>query len=139
MDYRALCAASAFIFATHASAAEDVGRNGQELFVRYCASCHGATGKGDGPVAKSLAVEVPDLTHFAQRHNAFFDRELVERIIDGRHVIGSHGTRTMPVWGEDLAKAQVGNPDAERGTRLVISRIADYLWTLQRPAAQTRD
>ena len=57
---------------------------------------------------------------------------MVGRIIDGRHVIGAHGSRTMPVWGEDLSKAQLGNPDAERATRLEITRLADYFRQLQR-------
>ena len=128
-------ALSLLLLAQAASAADDVGQSGKQLFARYCASCHGATGRGDGPVAKSLRPEVPDLTRFAQRHGDFFDRDLVERVIDGRHVIGAHGTRTMPVWGEDLSLANLGNPDAERGTRIVITRLADYVWQMQRPAA----
>jgi mono/diheme cytochrome c family protein len=131
----ALCA---FALPLTAYAADDVGKSGKELFGRYCASCHGVSGRGDGPVAKSLATEVPDLTRFAQRHGGFFDRELVERVIDGRHVIGAHGTRTMPVWGEDLSIANLGDPDAERGSRVVIVRLADYVWQLQRPAADKK-
>jgi mono/diheme cytochrome c family protein len=115
-----------------ASAADDVGKSGKQLYEQYCASCHGASGRGDGPVAKALTIETPDLTRLAQRRGAFFDRDLVERVIDGRHVIGAHGSRTMPVWGEDLSLSQLGNPDAERGTRLVIVRLADYVWQLQR-------
>ncbi|HEY8540717.1 MAG TPA: cytochrome c [Steroidobacteraceae bacterium] len=125
--------------ATSSLAADNVTRSGKELYERYCASCHGLTGQGDGPVAKALNVEVPDLTLFARRHNNYFDRDLVERIIDGRHVIGAHGTRTMPVWGEDFSRADVGNPDAERATRIVIVRLADYLWQLQRPAAKSEN
>ena len=106
--------------ACNAFAADDVSKSGKELYERYCASCHGVTGLGDGPVSHSLRVEVPDLTRFAQRHGDFFDRDAVERIIDGRHVIGAHGSRTMPVWGEDLSKAQIGDPDAERTTRIAI-------------------
>jgi mono/diheme cytochrome c family protein len=125
--------------ACNALAADDVSRSGKELYERYCASCHGNAGRGDGPVSKSLRVEVPDLTRYAQRHGDLFDRDLVERIIDGRHVIGAHGSRTMPVWGEDLSKAQLGNPDAERGTRLEITRLADYLRQLQRPSPASRN
>jgi hypothetical protein len=84
-------------------------------------------------------VEVPDLTRYAQRHGNFFDRDLVERIIDGRHVIGAHGSRTMPVWGEDFSKAQLGDPNAERATRVAITRLADYIWQLQRAAPESRD
>ena len=28
--------------------------NGKALYAQYCASCHGATGRGDGPVAATL-------------------------------------------------------------------------------------
>ena len=139
MSTRPLIIAILVLVALNATAADDVDRTGEELFVRYCAACHGKSGRGDGPVAKSFAVEVPDLTRFAQRHGDFFDRELVERIIDGRHVLGAHGSRTMPVWGEDLTRAKVGDPDAERGTRIVITRLADFLWKLQRPSAAPRD
>lgn len=115
-------------------AAEDVGRSGKQLYEQYCAACHGVSGMGDGPVSASLTVEVPDLTRYARRHGGKFDRDLVERIIDGRHVIAAHGTRTMPVWGEAFGIARRGDPDAERATRLVITRIADYLWQIQRPS-----
>jgi mono/diheme cytochrome c family protein len=118
--------------ANAAFAADDLSRSGKQLYERYCASCHGVTGQGDGPVSNSLRVEVPDLTRYAQRHGNFFDRALVERIIDGRHVLGAHGSRTMPVWGEDLSKAQLGDPDAERAARIAITRLADYVWQLQR-------
>src|SRR6187551_294226 len=36
--------------------------SGAELFDRFCASCHGSAARGDGPVAASLNVAVPDLT-----------------------------------------------------------------------------
>jgi mono/diheme cytochrome c family protein len=105
--------------------------SGKDLYQRFCASCHGLDGRGKGPVASSFSIEVPDLTLFARRHGDRFDRELVERIIDGRHVLAAHGTRTMPVWGEDLSRANVGDPEAERVTRLVITRLADYLSQMQ--------
>jgi mono/diheme cytochrome c family protein len=115
-------------------AADDAQRSGKELYERYCASCHGVSGRGDGPVSKSLTVEVPDITRYADRHGGFFDREFVERIIDGRHVIAAHGTRTMPVWGEAFSLARLGDPDAERAARLQIVRLADYVWQLQHRA-----
>jgi hypothetical protein len=84
-------------------------------------------------VAASFKVEVPDLTTLAHRAGAAYPRERVVRIIDGRHILGAHGSRTMPVWGEDLSRLEIGNPDAERATRIVIDRIADYLGQLQKP------
>ena len=63
-------------------------------------------------------------------------RDRVARIIDGRYIIGAHGTRVMPVWGEDLARLEIGNPDAERSAQVIIGRLADYVSSLQKPAAK---
>jgi mono/diheme cytochrome c family protein len=121
--------------ATCAWSAEYVQMTGEQLYHRFCASCHGAQGRGDGLVAASFKVEVPDLTLLARRAGGVFPRERIARIIDGRHVIGAHGSRSMPVWGEDFGRAQLGSPDAERATRLLIDRIAEYLASLQKPVA----
>jgi mono/diheme cytochrome c family protein len=135
---KVLIAGLALLCTGLASAGEPVATSGRELYGQYCASCHGIGGLGDGPVAASLSVEVPDLTRLAIRRGGFFDRDRVERIIDGRFVIGAHGTRTMPVWGEALSRSGIGDPNAERATRIVIGRLADYLWQLQRPAQSKR-
>lgn len=116
-------------------AADYVSMSGKDLYLRFCASCHGVDGAGDGPVADSLKVEVPDLRLLARRAGGTFPRERVIRIIDGRHIIGAHGTRTMPIWGEDFSRLEPGDPDAQRATQTVISKLADYLLQLQRPPA----
>jgi mono/diheme cytochrome c family protein len=116
-----------------AQAADYASMSGDELYLRFCAACHGSNGHGDGPVASSLKGEVPDLTLMARRAGGTFPRERVVRIIDGRHIIGAHGTRTMPLWGEDLGRLELGNPEAERVTRTVLDKLADYLAGLQKP------
>jgi mono/diheme cytochrome c family protein len=117
-------------------AADYVAMSGKELYARFCASCHGTEGRGDGPVASAFKVEVPDLTLIARRAGGEYPRDRIARVIDGRHIIGAHGTRTMPVWGEDFSTLEIGNPDAERSTRLIIGRLADYVLLLQRPQGQ---
>jgi mono/diheme cytochrome c family protein len=114
--------------------ADFLAMNGSELFGRFCASCHGATGKGDGPVSRSFATEVPDLTLIARRQGGKFPTERIERIIDGRFTLVAHGTRDMPVWGVELARTEIGSPDAERATQLMIQRLLQYVQSLQRPA-----
>lgn len=128
-----LVLAALALYQSTAWSADYVAMSGKDLYQRFCASCHGAEGRGDGPVAPSLKVEVPDLTLLARRAGNAYPRERVVRIIDGRHILGAHGSRTMPVWGEDLSRLEVGNPDAERATRIVIDRLADYLGQLQQP------
>ena len=41
---------------------------GREMFLRHCASCHGETGKGDGPLAGELTAAPADLTRIAARN-----------------------------------------------------------------------
>ncbi|HEY0942618.1 MAG TPA: cytochrome c [Steroidobacter sp.] len=130
-----LCSIALLSWNTAASSADYVAMSGKELYARFCASCHGPTGRGDGPVADSFKVEVPDLTLIARRSKGVYPRDRIEQIIDGRHVLGAHGSRTMPVWGEDFNRLELGNPDAERATRLIILRLADYVWLLQKPTA----
>ena len=117
-----------------ALSADYTAMSGKQLYERFCASCHGKEGRGDGPVASSFTIEMPDLTLLARRSGGVFPRDRVIRIIDGRHVIGAHGSRTMPIWGEDFSRQQIGNPDAARATDLMIGRLADYLLQLQPPA-----
>ena len=124
------------LFAGPASAADYVAMSGKDLYLRFCASCHGDSARGDGPVASSFSVEVPDLTLIARRYGGEFPRDRVARIIDGRFIIGAHGSRTMPVWGEDLGRIEIGNPEAERATQIIITRLTDYLWQLQRSPPQ---
>jgi mono/diheme cytochrome c family protein len=125
-------AAAIALVAGPASAADYVAMPGKDLYLRFCASCHGDSGRGDGPVASSFSVEVPDLTLIARRYGGEFPRDRVARVIDGRYIIGAHGSRTMPVWGEDLSRTEIGNPEAERATQIIITRLTDYLWQLQR-------
>jgi mono/diheme cytochrome c family protein len=130
-----LLAATMPLLAPSSQAADYVAMSGQELYSRFCASCHGISGRGDGPVAKSIRVEVPDLTLVTRRAGGKYPRERIAQIIDGRHIIGAHGTRTMPVWGEDLSRLEIGNPNAERASRVVIEKLADYLGLLQKPTS----
>src|SRR5512139_3320079 len=76
----------ALLMGVTASAFEIVslaGYSGEEIFMKYCAACHGNTGRGNGPVARSLKIAVPDLTAIS-RHYGGFPTTLVREVIDGR-------------------------------------------------------
>lgn len=73
---------------------------GKADFQTYCASCHGRTGVGDGPVAEFQALEPADLTKLSRKNRGAFPRERVAAIIDGRQAVKVHGPRDMPVWGD---------------------------------------
>lgn len=80
--------------------ADDIG---QQLYTNYCATCHGATGHGNGVVAEFLTVPVPDLTTIAARNDGAFPMLAVIHIIDGRTGVRPHGDR-MPVWGDAFSE-----------------------------------
>lgn len=106
--------------------------SGEELFERFCASCHGEKAHGDGPVARSLNTVVPDLTRIQSRYGEF-PSMLIRDTIDGRGVdIRAHGTRAMPVWGYEFWVEEGGDVVAQNAVRDAINRLVDYLRTIQR-------
>jgi mono/diheme cytochrome c family protein len=109
------------------------GYTGAQLYKRFCASCHGDQARGDGPVAKSLNVEVPDLTRIAHRHGGVFPAEQISKIIDGRKTLPPHGSRDMPVWGFEFNRDDQGAApaDAQRRTEDLIARLTEYLRSIQ--------
>ena len=110
---------------------------GQAIFRMSCASCHGAEGKGNGPVSSQLKVPPPDLTVLAKKNNGVFPVSRVYEIIDGRQAVIAHGTRDMPIWGFQYSLEQrvQGNPataiDPDPIVRMRILSIIDYLSRIQ--------
>src|SRR5690349_6179233 len=56
---------------------------GPDLYRHYCATCHGADGKGNGPVSVALKTPAPDLTVLARNHRGVFPHPEVARVIEG--------------------------------------------------------
>jgi hypothetical protein len=110
--------------------------SGEELFERFCASCHGAEARGDGPVSRSLNVAVPDLTRIASRYGEF-PASRIRDIIDGRGIdMFAHGSRTMPVWGYEFWVDEGADVTAQRAVRNAINRIVEHLRAIQREDAR---
>jgi mono/diheme cytochrome c family protein len=106
---------------------------GEELFNRFCASCHGESGRGDGPVARTLTVVVADLTTITRRYGEF-PAARVRETIDGRGVvIMAHGTRAMPVWGYEFWVEEGGDIVAQTSVRDAIEKLVDYIESIQVP------
>ena len=102
------------------------GYSGEGDFQVFCTSCHGATAKGDGPIAKSLVKRPPDLTRLSARNNAVYPQDQVFKSIDGR---GAHNNPDMPAWNEVFAKAQESTgPEAAKAR---IMALVEYLKSIQ--------
>ena len=100
---------------------------GPDLFRAYCASCHGAHGKGDGPVAPILKVGPPDLTLLSQYNKGQFPSTRVRKTILGDEVVAAHGTRDMPIWGPVFHQIEA---DVDRGN-VRVENLLKYLESIQ--------
>lgn len=100
--------------------------DGRNLYLGYCASCHGLTGAGDGPVAGGMAFKMEDLRTLQARHGAFPADQLRE-VIDGRTLRSVHGTNDMPVWGWQFLLAE----DSEEHVAARIDALVEYLRSVQ--------
>src|SRR6516164_9613587 len=73
---------------------------GRDIFISYCAPCHGRDGTGNGPVASSLKAAPANLTLLARRNGGTFPRSDVEAFVkNGPPEVSAHGSSDMPVWG----------------------------------------
>ena len=101
--------------------------SGRALFATYCASCHGLSGRGNGPAAEELRRRPADLTQLAKLNGGIFNGERIHSIVDGR-AVKAHGSMEMPVWG-DAFKWREGLP--EDAIKVRIEALVRYLETIQ--------
>ena len=106
--------------------------SGAQLFRTYCASCHGETARGTGPLSTQLTRPVPDLTTYTARNGGVFPGERVRQIIEGRGP-AAHGDRTMPVWGAVFDRQANGADDGSAGR---IDALVAYLQSIQQRGAE---
>ena len=132
------CVVSALLFTLVASAqAQPRAGPGRWDYQNSCASCHGASGRGDGPLTRHLVTPPSDLSRLAQRNGGVFPRDRLVTLIDGRSStdIGPHGSREMPVWGNTYVERFTqagGNPKlAEEAARRRILDLVNHLEWLQ--------
>ncbi len=105
---------------------------GAESYQQYCASCHGPEGRGDGPAAAALRERPADLTRIAARRGGEFPDAEIATYIDGRFELSAHGTREMPIWGEQLGESLAEGVHPDEVVRGRILTLVEYLKSIQR-------
>lgn len=123
---------AAWVLAPAAGAGASV-EEGRSLYLRYCGSCHGATGDGNGPLAAVLKVPPTNLQRLGERYGQPLP-EAVLASIDGRKQVAAHGEREMPVWGRTFifVLEKPDEPLPEEGeVRALLESILLYLESIQ--------
>lgn len=77
---------------------------GRKLYMTYCYTCHGVTGRGDGPAAARLAIKPANLTDDTSMSKKT-DQHLYTVISGGSTAI--HRFSEMPAWGSVLYHEQI--------------------------------
>jgi len=102
--------------------------SGETMYKQYCSACHGADGKGGGPVASVLKIPPPDLTTLALRHGGKFPYEYVSSVLRFGPGVFAHGSSDMPTWGPIFNFIDKYN---ERSVQQRIMNLTGYLASLQ--------
>ncbi len=104
--------------------------NGRQHYVRYCASCHGIEGGGDGPVAEALTVPPTDIRMYRRDNDGVFSVDDLIEIIKGAKDVRAHGSREMPVWGNIWTEVNGrAVPDEQVDRR--VNELVEYIRSVQ--------
>ncbi len=101
--------------------------SGKEMFVNYCASCHGGDGKGNGPAAAALKTAPTNLTALSEKNGGSYPAMRISSMLRDAGV-PAHGSKEMPVWGP-LFRSVSGGDEGQVQQR--ISNLTKYVETLQ--------
>lgn len=102
--------------------------SGQQMYVAYCAACHGATAKGDGPAAPALKVKPADLTTLSIGNKGKFPRLSVEYVLTDVENLPARGSAGMPIWCPAFRALDRTTPAV---TNIRVHNLASYLEKLQ--------
>ena len=112
---------------------------GEFEYRNSCVQCHGASGKGDGPLAGYLTKSPSDLTVLQKNNGGVFPVNRVYSIVEGSENVRIHGPRDMPVWGarfrarvqDDEDSGFSSDEDIRDYSRARILALIEYLSTKQ--------
>jgi len=102
--------------------------SGKGMYMAYCAACHGADGKGDGPAAPALKATPTNLTMLAAKNGGTFPDAHVMQVIRGDSMTAAHGNKDMPIWGPVFVQI-AGHDTAQVQQR--IRNLTKYLESIQ--------
>lgn len=105
---------------------------GRADYERFCASCHGTSGRGDGQVGRDLSPRPSDLTRLSAENGGTFPLVAVMAKIDGY----TRAPEAMPEFGAVLEGETVfleTAPGVMTPTPARLLDLARYVETLQAP------
>jgi mono/diheme cytochrome c family protein len=106
------------------SARQANAASGNGTFLKYCASCHGEYGKGNGPAAIALKPPPSDLTTLSKRHEGKYPAGYVSALVKFGRSLAAHGSLDMPVWGSRFKELdRVRDPTGQQHVDDIVAYI----------------
>ena len=102
--------------------------SGRDIFVEYCASCHGVDGKGEGPVAKALKTPPTDLTTLVKNNEGKYPAGFVSAVLKFGRNLAAHGSQEMPIWG---SRFRTMDPSSDPTGQRHVDAVVAYIESLQ--------
>ena len=103
--------------------------SGKAMFQLYCANCHGADAKGNGPLAPALKTPPPNLTTLAKRHAGKFPYDYVSRMLQFGTTARAHGSSDNARVGPDLPVFRQEKPAGREAAHR--QSLSNYLASVQ--------
>jgi mono/diheme cytochrome c family protein len=107
-----VCALAVALAPVTAMAAGDLAK-GKETFKTFCVTCHGESGKGDGPGAQGLTPSPRDFTKgefkFDANKNGKTGEDADLKLVISKGPGEFGGAPFMPAWGGTLSDADIDN------------------------------
>lgn len=131
------CTAAVALLGASQGGAQSVAEGlGAYEYANSCASCHGVSGKGDGPMVSYLTSRPADLTVLQKENGGVFPVARIYDTINGTAGIGAHGSAEMPAWGQTFRQRVRTDPDFPPDVRAAyaearILSLIEYIATLQ--------
>ena len=105
--------------------------DGARLYRENCASCHGQTGEGNGPMVPHLTSAPSNLRILRETNDGRFPRLAVMRQIDGRDLSMAHGSSEMPIWGWQFRRADNDMRNPAKQTQARIDALVGFIESIQ--------
>ena len=104
-----LVAAVAWLALTTSAAPAGKGdpEAGKKLYEQFCLPCHGATGKGDGPVGQYLPVKPADYSQSVPQYGDKWAEYYFKIIKEGGVAMDPPRSPLMAPWGSQLKESDI--------------------------------
>ena len=105
---------------------------GKQMYEAYCAVCHGANAKGNGPGAAALQPKPADLSTLSARNGGRFPKYHIRYLLTDLDLYSDHAGSDMPSWGPAFKSLDKNQPEV---VGLRARNLMAYLESMQAPPA----